>query len=143
MIDLYYKGKWKVYYFFRDLKFAWQQARRGYNESDVWNINFWFIEHIIPLLEEMNSNRQGHPSDMTDLEWEETIQTMLDGFRLYKKYYIDWDGEPLPQDKWIPVAWAKDPPRYVKKRYTFNSKEEEIFQNALTLFHKYFYNLWD
>lgn len=143
MIDLFYGIKWNIYYFFRDIKFAWQRARNGHTESDVWNINFWFVENIIPLMEEWKENRMGHPSDMTDIEWSDTIDQMLDGFRLYKKFYIDLDGEPLPKEEWVKIKWINDPERFVTKRYMFNDEEQAKFDLALDLFKIHFHSLWD
>ena len=39
--------------FFKNLKWAWQRATKGYCEKDVWNIDSWFLSIIPYMLEEL------------------------------------------------------------------------------------------
>ena len=33
----------------REVKWFWQRGKRGYSDRDVWNMDDWFLDIIVPL----------------------------------------------------------------------------------------------
>ena len=48
---------------FRWLKHAYQRVRYGFSYRDVWNIDFWFLEVVPNMLEELANTTIGYPYD--------------------------------------------------------------------------------
>ena len=50
-----YEGCWlhrKLRFFFRELKYAWQRAWKGYDDTALWSFSDAFRDWVIPVLEE-------------------------------------------------------------------------------------------
>lgn len=48
---------------FRWLKHAYQRVRYGFSYRDVWNIDFWFLEVVPNMLEELANTTISYPYD--------------------------------------------------------------------------------
>jgi hypothetical protein len=70
-----------------------------------------------------------YPTDMVSREeWEKILREMADGFDAGRKYYDDFD--------WCNGLTMEE----------IRSKEAELllgYENAMKLFHTYFFSLWD
>ena len=65
-------------------------VKYGYVESDVWNINYWFLKNIPNLLDDMVKNIHSYPSSEGSIEqWIEILQYMSWNFREAYKMYFD------------------------------------------------------
>ena len=40
-------------------KMRWQRYERGYADSDVWNLNSWFMETLYPMLKTLRETHSG------------------------------------------------------------------------------------
>lgn len=75
--DPYYELKWKI-----------QRGKRGWSDSDSWNMNNWFFENAYGILDKWvkseNSNF-GHPMirGMTCEKWKGILTEMRDGFKAW------------------------------------------------------------
>ena len=49
-MNLYRKIKWEVKDFWYDLRRRVQRFKRGYAYSDVWDIDYWFMGTVKPML---------------------------------------------------------------------------------------------
>ncbi|KXB08130.1 hypothetical protein AKJ56_01790 [candidate division MSBL1 archaeon SCGC-AAA382N08] len=121
----------KVYYWLRrkfnflknlphELKLAYQRARYGYDQENWWQIDYNFLQVTIPQLKDLKEKHRGTPSEMTEEEWERTLQEIIDGFEDGKKA-IDLEFEDLEQGKQL----------------------RQNLHHSLKLFNKYFFDLWD
>ena len=84
--------------------------------EEVWNTNNTLAQLIVPRLQAFKAiDKHGGPSDFMDIrEWNNAIQKMIDAFELMK------------------YAGA-----------THTEDEEQIIEQGLDLFRKYFRSLWD
>ena len=83
--------------------------------DEIWNTDNALAQLIVPRLQAFKTlDKHGYPSDFTDMRtWNKTIQKMIDAFELMK---------------------------YV---HSLSDDEERIVSEGLSLFCKYFRNLWD
>jgi hypothetical protein len=83
--------------------------------DEIWNTDNALAQLIVPRLQAFKAlDKHGYPSDCTDMRtWNNTIQKMINAFELMK---------------------------YV---HSLSVDEERIVSEGLSLFCKYFRNLWD
>ena len=46
-----------------------QRFRRGYADSDVWDLDHWFMATVKPMLEQMLRTYNSHPGEITAEQW--------------------------------------------------------------------------
>ena len=108
--------------FFRNIKYAWQRATRGFADPDWWEFDSYLSQTISGCLKEFDKKRHGLPSELY--------------FQL---------GEEAGNKKWseILLKIAENMDRYEKAK-TENKKESEKFWNdAFDLLKKWHENMWD
>lgn len=94
-------------------KFLWQRNTRGWDDSEVWNLDFTLAKIIAPRLRRFKETKDGwNPSDMTVEEWETALDKMIAAF----EYFGD-------DSRWL-------------------TENESKHQEGLDLFAKYFSRLW-
>ena len=83
--DIYFKLKDKKDKEFEE-KMKKQRYERGYADSDVWNINYWFIRTLKPMLKQLRDTHMGSPAclDIEDdnpddchQKWNEILDRMI------------------------------------------------------------------
>lgn len=89
--------------------------KHDYPIDEIWNTNNTLARLIVPRLQAFKQlDKHGYPGDFSDMRtWNKTIQKMIDAFELMK---------------------------YV---HSLSGDEERIVSDGLSLFCKYFRNLWD
>ena len=89
--------------------------KHDFSIDDIWNTDNALAQLIVPRLQAFKAlDKHGYPEDCSDMRtWNNTIQKMIDAFELMK--YV----HPLSAD------------------------EERTVSEGLSLFCKYFRNLWD
>ncbi|SCW59185.1 hypothetical protein SAMN05660484_01953 [Eubacterium ruminantium] len=80
-----------------------QRAKRGYADTDVWNMNDWFMDTISPMLKQFRKKHNGVPStflpsmmcsdeerEVANAKWEQILDRMifLTAIRLLRKSMI-------------------------------------------------------
>lgn len=94
-------------------KFTKQRLERGFDESELWNLDGTIAKFIYPRLKEFSECSDGiRPNGIESEEWEDILNQMVKGFELIASDKIKTD------------------------------EEEELEQKALDLFSKYFFCLW-
>ena len=113
---------------FHCLKWKIQRFHRGYADTDVWNLNTWFLSTVRPMLQQLHDTHAGYPVNITNELWEEELRTMirlLDGMDEGKLI------EGLSTNEVVKNA--------VKIQEELDRNKDRFFE----LFSKYFWNLWD
>lgn len=97
------------------IKWGWQRFRRGYSDSDVWNLGPW-LAYMMPLaLRELGSKLNGWPGDpMTFEEWEVIIEK---------------------------IALAFEEAHNASSE--FREIDDVVYNEGMDLFKKYLMHLWD
>ena len=67
----------------RQKKWAMQRKNRGFDDTEIWNLDSTFVRFIIPRLERFKEF-SGRPYGVTPEQWDEIIQQMIDGFKEYR-----------------------------------------------------------
>ena len=130
---LYYKIRNAIREFKYEFRSRRQRFKRGYSDSDVWDMDYWFIRTVKPMLIQLRDNGIGVPNelyqDVDDKEreaWEAVLTEMveclddMDRYAVEEKYNLHGNSY---QRSWDIIEKNKD----------------RFFE----LFSKHFYNLWD
>jgi hypothetical protein len=131
----------------REIKWFFQRGIRGYSDKDVWSIDIWFKSIIIPMLEQLKETKQGHPIDMTEEEWNLTLNNMINYFKECTDFYCseknEYEDEYMSRimsaneyDKLLASKW-------LKREEEIDKYKNEMKNKAFELFSKHFYSLWD
>lgn len=135
---LYYKLKNRLIYDVNSLKARIQRFKRGYSYGDVWDMDFWFMRTVKPMLIHLRDHGIGIPNDLyvegSDNEriyWENTLTEMINCLEL-----MDEDNA----QKYLGIAdddWSVE--NYNKTWALMEENKNKFFE----LFSKHFYSLWD
>lgn len=135
---LYHRIKNALIYDVDSLKARCQRFKRGYSYGDVWDMDFWFMRTVKPMLIHLRDHGIGIPNDLyvegSDNEriyWENTLTEMISCLEL-----MDEDSA----EKHLGIA-DKDfsVEDYNKKWALMEENKNRFFE----LFSKHFYSLWD
>lgn len=66
--------------YFRQLKWAYQRATRGYSDWDLWDLDSFYTQILINSLRDFAQKTNGHPGEMTFEEWQILINTIANCF---------------------------------------------------------------
>lgn len=145
----------------RNIKWFFQRGIRGYADCDVWDIDYWFLNTIIPMLKQFNKTKHGYPGNITAEEWDKIIDKMIFYFtesdeqkcskqNQYKDQFnnIIWQDGILYFDK--NKLTKTEYKQYNNIRHKYFQREKELSQyrekkknQAFKLFSEYFWHLWD
>lgn len=116
---------------FENFKRRCQCFRRGYSQMDVWDIDWWFVRTVKSMLKDFKSVHWGHPTGVTDDEWESILEEMIDHLELM-------DEENVIKS----LGLTRKNLSYEESQKIGNImiKNKECF---FKLFSKWFYSLWD
>ena len=111
---------------YREVKWFIQRGRRGYSDSDVWDLGCYVSGVMSQALRDLADTHHGCPPDLFDAgrkgdecwKWNKILREMADGFTAIGEVnYADW-SEDL-------------------------SRELKEIDRGMDLFAKYVLNLWD
>jgi hypothetical protein len=60
--------------------FKQQRLERGFDDSELWNLEFTIAKFILPRLIAFRQDLISHPCGMTSKEWEAVLDTMIYSF---------------------------------------------------------------
>jgi len=124
-----------------EFKFKWgtkiARFRKGYAPCDVWNMNSWFIDHAVPILEDLRENAHGYPAGLSEQAWDDILVEMIKGFKIAK--------DINNHDAIFKADYNRANPAlqkvYKDQGMKLESKKE--YDRAFELFHEHFFSLWD
>lgn len=58
-------------------KYRRQRAKRGYSDLDVWTLQYWFVQTLRSMLENILRHRYTYPDKITEEEWVSILQEMV------------------------------------------------------------------
>lgn len=122
----YYDGTFAVKEFFR-------RVFRGYSNYEVYEMHHWHSDHMVTLLKDLRKTKVGHPCRVgceTEEEWDKIIDEMIDGFEAAIAI-SDYSYVPLGEE----INGKK-----LREEY---DKLEKKFDRGMSLFHEYYFDLWD
>ena len=114
----------------RKLKWRCQRFVRGWADEDTWDINWWFIETLLPMLKKFKEENNGHPFELSEEEWDKVLDDMI--------YYL----EGMDEDGAVKHLYGEGANltlgRYKEVRAHMADSKEKFFE----LFVPHFYDLW-
>ena len=154
-----------------DIVNAYMRVKYHVDWSDTWNMNDWFINGAVAILERwLERGPMGQPvidgetgEIMEYEEWTGILNEMLEGFKLWQTYEGGGDFPEIEPDIYdsgtyrerfsifdneLEKSCWKDGAHYmtfdgVWHKCSMTAEEEEKYQRALDLFAKYHGTLWD
>lgn len=135
---LYYRIKNKLIYDVDSLKARIQRFKRGYSYGDIWDMDFWFMRTVKPMLIHLRDHGIGIPNELylqdADNErilWENTLTEMISCLELMNEdnaeKHLGIENKDFSVED------------YEKKWALMEENKNRFFE----LFSKYFYCLWD
>ena len=108
--------------FFRNIKYAWQRATRGFADPDWWEFDSYLSQTISGCLKEFDKKRHGFPSELY--------------FQL---------GEEEANKKWseILLKIAENMDQYEEAKAENKKESERLWNDAFDLLKKWHENMWD
>lgn len=135
---VYYRIKNKLIYDVDSLKARIQRFRRGYSYGDIWDMDFWFMRTVKPMLIHLRDHGIGVPNELylqdADNErilWENTLTEMINCLELMSEDNAE---------KHLGIA---DDDYSVESCKKVSNLIEENKNRFFELFSKYFFSLWD
>ena len=136
----------------RDIHCAIQRARKGYCYRDLWNIDLWFLDIMPCMIDEFIKMHHGYPCDLTNEEWEQTLNKMSTCFKNAKDRIFGFDN---PYTKEMQAAYTLENGQFkstasneIKEKYNkYEEEQRKIYrqnlEEGLDLFKTHFNDLWD
>lgn len=116
-----------------DFKFRCQCFRRGYSDSDVWEMRDWFIWTAKPMLRELSTKAYNYPAEVGEDQWRALLLEMAD---LLEVMDIWDDGAARKAAGVAQNDGSEEAYRLI------NAEKEKAKNRFFFLFNKYFYDLW-
>lgn len=105
----------------RKIKYAYQRIVRGYDDRAKYSLYNFIVEISIPILKEYRNNDAGYPGIFNSKEeWNVILDKIIFAFEIIKK-----------DEYW-----------YSENRKTYK-KDVKTIKEGLSMFSKYFMQLWD
>lgn len=135
---LYYRIKNFFVYGWDSFRARCQRFKRGYSYGDIWDMDFWFMRTVKPMLIHLRDHGIGIPNDLyldgaenERAAWEAVLTEMVECLDLMNEdaaeKYLGIEGKGYSVET------------YQKVNALIDEKKNRFFE----LFSKYFYSLWD
>lgn len=126
--------------FFKNIKYAWQRATRGFSDPDCWEFDSYLSRIISGGLKTLDKNRHGFPTKLYSQLGEE------DGNQEWSKILSEISAkmEKYEQLKSSEYPPGNLPPEAIMEWYENNQKEaENAWNGAIDLLKKWHNDMWD
>ena len=100
----------------RYIKWFFQRITRGFDDRETWELFYTIAKFLIPRLKRFKEVNNGYPNRLTEQQWDEILDKMIEAFQLSIKEFENGD--------------------FIDK------EEEEKIEHGLQLFSRYFLHLW-
>ena len=111
-------------------KFAKQRLERGFDDTEIWNLNLTIAKFILPRIERLKKVFTGYPGFLhNEDEWKEILEKICKAFHLY----INCDNNCIEDIATIKLLYRDDNPDKLEKAL----KDHEVYEEGINLFYKY------
>lgn len=104
-----------LFKFKRKAKFFYQRKKFGFDESELWSLDYSLAKLIAPRLKKFRYSTIGIPMNLTQQEWHDRLDKMIFSFEFLGS-----------EDRWS----------------NYDPKLGEEIQKGLDLFAKHYLDLW-
>lgn len=130
----------------RDIVAFIQRGKRGWANRDVWGFGAYLSQILKDGLYHLKENKCGYPGNMTEGQWVDALNKMIDTFQLAYEIYNgdvfymstkEWNEETYLKM----LTYTKEKDSGMKK--VVSKKEAREFEEGFKLFQTHFFSLWD
>ena len=121
----------KIKNLYYQVKYGFQRMFRGYDDTELFNMDMTFIDRYLKILKDFRKNHCGYPPSITNEQWDDILDEMIKHLSLMTE-----DNVETELKKGMPDSFKPD---YKTVNEITNRHKDEFFK----LFSKWFYNLWD
>lgn len=137
-MKIHYRVK-RIWY---NLRRRIQRFQRGYAYGDVWDMDYWFMRIIKPMLIHLRDHGIGIPYELYNndgdnerINWENVLTEMINCLDMMDENKV-WEYLGFGDDD----AYKRMTKEDYEECYSIMEENKNRF---FELFSKYFYNLWD
>lgn len=123
--------KQKIRSFGQKIRSLRQKMKYGYSDSDVWNIDLWFVRTITPMLQEILDHHYTYPTRMSHEEYKDKLKTMI--------RYLHYMDEHNASEFLMSQSDENKYPNLEDLGKFMEENKNKFFE----LFSELFYDLWD
>jgi hypothetical protein len=144
----------------KEIKWFCQRGIRGYSDYDTWDMDYWFLNTVVPMLKSLRKNKHGYPGNITQEEWDNILDKMIFYFTeaneetcsKQNKYKDSFSNVMWKNGKMIDKSQMnKQEAKYyeeIRHKYFNREKELDLYRNkklqqGFVLFNNWFWHLWD
>lgn len=147
----WYRIDRKIRFFFRKIKWAWQRAKYGYCDRDLWNLDYTLGNYIASSVNKLADITHGYPYGTTPEEWDGILRSIARNFYLctnedcydnpYEHMWFRFETEDGSFDAAARKSelWDKYMRVEKEKLDTMDIRRQEGFN----LLQKWYTDLWD
>ena len=78
----WYRIDLKIVSFFRKVKWAWQRAKYGWCDRDIWNLDYTLASYISTSIVRLAETTDSYPYGLTKKEWGNILRNIAENFYL-------------------------------------------------------------
>lgn len=143
----WYRLDKKIVGFFQKLRWAWQRAKYGFCDRDIWGLDYTLGNYIANTIKYLAKTTHGHPPNTSAKEWEEILMSIANDFylgtndNLYENKYEDKISSNLyiSPTKGNKNLWKSYSERELEIASTMAAHRHSGFEKL----EKWFPHLWD
>lgn len=125
---------------FRHIKSLYQRAKRGYSDSDLFNLDEYILELFPRMLRDFSKQTRRYPGVFNSMEeWRDTLEQMAQHFERASASYQEDKENKLKQEYRTYKINLKD---YLMRLGRIHWKRDESLQKGLELLSEHFHRLW-
>ena len=121
----------KIKNLYYQVKYGFQRMFRGYDDTEVFNMDMTFIDRYLKILKDFRKNHCGYPPSITNEQWDDILDEMIKHLSLMTEDNVKTELKKGMSDSFKPD--------YKTVSEIMDRHKDEFFK----LFSKWFYNLWD
>lgn len=132
--------------FFRNIRYAWQRATRGYCDFDLYDLEHFYSQLFVDSLDDFTKNLHGAPLEFYD-EAHDSTQPWRDYIQEMRQHFYNSIEENLVQTNEIEYDHSSHNEE-VRAKWVAREKEIQAWRDAefakgTQMLTKVYYNLWD
>lgn len=143
----WYRIDKKIIFFFKKIRWAYQRAKYGYCDRDIWSLDYSLANYITATTTHLAKTFQGYPPNLTPKEWEDTLTFISHSFYL-GIHEEEWDNPyeeealKIPLNNCTPEQEALRN-KWIQKEMSNKKAMETRIKEGLNELSKWFFYLWD
>lgn len=127
----------------RELTFWWQRRTRGFDDSDLWSLDYTMCKFMAPRIRALQAMAHGCPSDVlygedANMEAVLAFDALPEEERNRRSYeaFARWQAM-LGKMARAMELWVENDTNWLEP------DQEQEWKEGMELFHKYLFALWD